>query len=240
MAPPRGRRKAGRSPETDAESGGRLLTVENIIEAALRIGATKGFEALTMRGLAEELGCSTMAAYYHVPNKQALIELVVDAVLAEVEIPGIDYGPWDDRLYELYIRTTDILSRHPGVEPLLYERALTEHGWRIMDGYFQILLDGGFSKRNAVIAFSIIYAQGLGRAAMERRLPGEMGTRPEADRDKWPALREIEDLWPQLLRYDHRAFAMQHILDGLRMMLAQQEDGGDARRRNRPQDPAAE
>jgi len=196
------------------------LVVDQIVDAALRLGAKIGFEALTMRALADELGVSPMATYYHVPNKQALIELVIDAVLAKVEIPPPDFGDWDDRLYELHVRTTEVLSRYPGLEALIYGRPPTAQGWRLMDAYFQILLDGGFSRRNAVIAFSIIHAYGLGRTAMERGLPGKI----EAERQyvEWPALCQIGDLWAQLHRPDYRAFAMESILDGLRVMLAKQ------------------
>jgi len=215
----RARRAAVRE---DEGSAGQLLAVEQIVGAALRVGVAKGFESLTMRALAEELGVSAMAAYYHVPNKRALIELVIDAVLAAVEVPPEDYGAWDDRLYELQMRTAQALAAYPGVEPLVYSRPPTAQGWRLMDAYFAILRSAGFSRRNALVAFSIIHAYGLGRSLLERRFPDDGESTETAGRGEWPALREIGDLWPQLHRPDYRAFAMESILDGLRVMLAEQ------------------
>lgn len=218
----RARRAAVRE---DEGSSGRQLAVEQIVEAALRVGQAKGFEFLTMRALAEELGVSTMAAYYHVPNKRALIELVVDAVLAEVEVPPEDYGSWDDRLYELQMRIGQALAAYPGVEPLVHSRPPTRQGWRLMDAYFAILRSGGFSRRNAVVAFSILHAYGLGRTALERWFHNAEESVKAPGWEEWPTLREIGELWPQLHRSDYRAFAMERILDGLRVMLAEQQAG---------------
>lgn len=207
----------------DEDSAGRLLAVEQIVEAALRVGVAKGFESLTMRALAEELGVSTMAAYYHVPNKRALIELVIDTVLAEIEVPPEDYGTWDERLYELQMRSAQALARYPGLDSLVYSRPPTAQGWRLLDAYFAILRSAGFSRRNAIIAFSIIHAHGLGRSVLERRFTGADEGAGTAGWREWPTLREMGDLWPQLHRPDYRAFALESILDGLRVMLAEQQ-----------------
>src|SRR5262245_26664286 len=46
-----------------------------------------GLDGLSMRRLGDELGVWPMAVYHHVPNKKALISLVADAAMAELEIP---------------------------------------------------------------------------------------------------------------------------------------------------------
>ncbi|WP_255649195.1 TetR/AcrR family transcriptional regulator [Frankia sp. ArI3] len=100
----------------------RALGVDDIVAAALRVGTHRGFEALTMRALAEELGVSAMAAYHHVASKDALVDLVIDAVLAGVEIPPPDLGDWDVRLCELRRRCAAALEAWPGVDVLVYGR----------------------------------------------------------------------------------------------------------------------
>jgi AcrR family transcriptional regulator len=51
-----------------------------IVAAALDIVRTEGLPALTIRRVAAELDASRMGLYRHVPNKQALIDLVMDAI----------------------------------------------------------------------------------------------------------------------------------------------------------------
>src|SRR5664280_309526 len=66
------------------------LARETIVVAAMKIIDTEGLDALSMRRLGAELGVNPMAAYYHVPNKAALYDLVLDAVMAGVDTSTID------------------------------------------------------------------------------------------------------------------------------------------------------
>jgi AcrR family transcriptional regulator len=217
---------------TDELSGARRsLAVDDIVAAALRVGTTKGFGALTMRALAQELGLSAMAAYHHVSNKEALVDLVIDYVLAPVEVPPDDFGTWAERLLELHKRSRAALQAWPGLDALTFDRAPTAHGWRLMDGYLRILLDAGFSPRNAVLAFGLIHAYGVGRATIERRLPGHESVVRAADRRRWPTLQKVASQWQDLHRPDSRDFADQVILDGLLALLDKQDhevDGPDS------------
>jgi AcrR family transcriptional regulator len=205
-------------------ANGQSLEVEDIVAAALRVGTGRGFDALTMRALAEELGVSAMATYHHVRSKTALFDLIIDTVLEPVEIPPPSFGDWSARLRELQRRSSEPLQAWPGLDVLIYSRPPTAHGWRLMDGYLRILLDGGFTPRNAVLAFGVIHSYGMGRTYVEHRLPDRSaGSGQAALRREWPALREVENLWPVLHRPDVRRFADDVILDGLRAMLAAQE-----------------
>ena len=56
-----------------------------------RVGlAERGLEALTIRALPERLGVMPNVLYSHVANKTALIDDLLDEVLAEVTAPGPD------------------------------------------------------------------------------------------------------------------------------------------------------
>ncbi len=208
----------------------RALGVDDIVAAALRVGTTRGFEALTMRALAEELGVSAMAAYHHVPNKDALVNLVVDAVLADVEIPPTDLGDWDVRLCTLRSRVSEALGAWPGVDALIFGRPPTAHGWRIMDGYLQILLDAGLTPKNALLGFNVLQDYGMARSIIQRRMraAGGAGGGVPSDRPaQWPALGRVEQTWSQIHRGDVAAFADALIVEGLRALLARQHAGTD-------------
>jgi AcrR family transcriptional regulator len=207
---------------------GRALGVEEIVAAALRVGMSKGFAALTMRALAEELGVSPMAAYHHVPNKDALVELVIDAVMAKVEVPPPEFGDWVERLRALQERSTQALKEWPGLDALIFDRGPTGQGWRLMDGYFQILLDAGFTRRNTVLAFSVLHAYSMGRTVLERQLLDQerrdKESRVVASQQEWSALGSTSSVWRQLHRPDFRGFAQDVLLDGLRAILASQTE----------------
>ena len=59
-----------------------------------RVSPTSGgFEALTMRGLAQRLGVQAMSLYNHIADKADLRDGIVDLVMASVEVP-VPGGDW--------------------------------------------------------------------------------------------------------------------------------------------------
>lgn len=63
------------------------LTRAQIVAEALRLLDTEGSEALSMRKLAAALGVGATSLYWHVANRDELIELVVNEVYGELEAP---------------------------------------------------------------------------------------------------------------------------------------------------------
>jgi AcrR family transcriptional regulator len=57
---------------------------EQIAKVALAIADSEGFEALSMRRIAQQLGAGTMTLYYYVRTKEDLLTLVEDALLGEI------------------------------------------------------------------------------------------------------------------------------------------------------------
>ncbi len=97
------------------------LTRADVVEAALRLTRRSGLSDLSMRKLAVELGCPSMNAYHYVPSKRALLDLVGDAVLRELEVPAGDL-PWDRRLTALFQQGRAVLLGYPGVAEHLLRR----------------------------------------------------------------------------------------------------------------------
>ncbi|HXY94916.1 MAG TPA: helix-turn-helix domain-containing protein, partial [Acidimicrobiia bacterium] len=95
-----------------------------IIDAALRVAKRVGFDKLTMRALADELGVTPMAAYYYVKSKDQLLELVADSVAAAQPTlpPGLS---WDEQLKLQAFDLFDRLTEYPGLGAFLLERPLT-------------------------------------------------------------------------------------------------------------------
>jgi AcrR family transcriptional regulator len=90
------------------------LSREQITAAALRIADTDGFEAVTMKRIASELGSGTMTLYYYVRTKADVVALMQDAILADILIPQDELpSHWRDAVAAIARRTRDILLAHP-------------------------------------------------------------------------------------------------------------------------------
>ena len=62
------------------------LKREQIVSTALALVDRAGLKGLSMRRLGTELGVDPMAVYYHIPNKQALLDAIVEAVMAGIDL----------------------------------------------------------------------------------------------------------------------------------------------------------
>ena len=69
------------------------LSKERVVNAAVALADEKGIESLTMRGLAEALGVEAMSLYYHVANKDVILDAMVDQAFSEIELSavGVDW-----------------------------------------------------------------------------------------------------------------------------------------------------
>src|SRR5919198_5201141 len=89
-------------------------TREQIAETAIAIADAEGFEAVSMRRIAAELGAGTMTLYYYVRTKDELIALMDDAIMGELIIPDGELPDgWRDGIAEIARRTHAIFVRHP-------------------------------------------------------------------------------------------------------------------------------
>lgn len=98
------------------------LNQDAVVEAALKVMQREGADALSMRRVADELGTGPATLYWHVGSKDGLIELVLDRVFAEIELPDPDPQRWQEQLKELVIDARRVFSRYPGVGALTLGR----------------------------------------------------------------------------------------------------------------------
>jgi AcrR family transcriptional regulator len=99
-----------------AEPGTRRprYTREQIAAAALAVADREGFEAVSMRRVALELGAGTMTLYHYVRTKADLLDLMDDAIMGEVLVPDGELSPnWREALTEIALRSRAAFSRHP-------------------------------------------------------------------------------------------------------------------------------
>ena len=64
------------------------LSRERVLAEAVVLADENGIGSLTMRRLADRLHVEPMSLYYHVANKDEILDGMVDAVFGEIELPA--------------------------------------------------------------------------------------------------------------------------------------------------------
>ena len=152
-------------PPIDHRERRHQLTRERVVDEALAVIAKDGAQALTMRGLAGRLGVVPGALYHHVRNKQQLQDLVLDGVLAEVDVALDPSLAWTEQLKLLAHRLRQVLEDHPGVAGILKTRdPLGPHSLTLAEAFLGPLQAAGFADREAGLAFFLLVDYTVGFA----------------------------------------------------------------------------
>src|SRR5471032_444719 len=88
------------------------LSRELIAAVALDIADKEGFEVVSMRRIAQEMGVGTMSLYHYVSAKDDLIAAMDDALMGEALLETLPKG-WERALMEIARRTHAVFIRHP-------------------------------------------------------------------------------------------------------------------------------
>lgn len=133
------------------------LSQEAILEAALRILETDGYDALSMRRVAADLGTGAASLYAHVANKDELMKLAIDRVFADVTFPAPDPENWVEQLREAMRGTRRILQAHPGLARAMLGRVpMGPSGIQVIEGFMGLLRAGDLPDRVAAWAGDVI------------------------------------------------------------------------------------
>ena len=144
------------------------LTRERVVAEALTVIADDGAQALTMRSLAARLGVVPGALYHHVRNKQQLQDLVLDGVLAEVDLDLDPALGWSEQLKVLGHRLRQVLEAHPGIAGILKTRdPLGPHSLALAEAFLSPLQTAGFGDREAGLAFFLLLDYTIGFAVSD-------------------------------------------------------------------------
>lgn len=144
-----------------------------IRDAALALIDADGLAAFSTRKLGNALGCEAMAIYWYYPSKDALLDAVVDALVAPLAAiarePAHDWVEVMRRIAHAY---RGIAHDHPHAFPLLATRRLaTETGFAFLDQVFELAHARGISARSTARYYRIISSYCSGFALNELAPP---------------------------------------------------------------------
>ena len=138
--------------EQEATAKARIpLSKDRVLRAAVDLADTSGIEAVTMRKLAAELGVEAMSLYYHVANKDQLLDGMVDVVISEIEDECGGFAVpkninWKTALRKRIMTARAVMLRHRWAPEVLETRAtMSARMVRYFDTVLGIMIEGGFS-----------------------------------------------------------------------------------------------
>ncbi|OBJ48161.1 TetR/AcrR family transcriptional regulator [Mycobacterium sp. 1423905.2] len=143
----------------------RAHLTKHLWQLAKRVGVSR----VTMRELAAEAGTAPSSVYYHVRDKRELLDLLIESVLAQIEIPHD--GDWAARLVTLYTNAWHVLVEVPGIAVLLQEHPHTAAATEMDRASRAILRDSGLPAAHFEAAHATLYVHLLGSVQLEHIRP---------------------------------------------------------------------
>jgi len=143
------------------------LSSERIVGSALELIDERGVDAVSMRAVASLLGCEAMSLYRHVPNKEALLQLVGQRVAAEIDVPDPEQGNWQEVIRDLMHALRGAALRHPAAFSLLHRAPVAALGAAPLEVGMAALQRGGLSEQRAASALCVLLAFAIGAISNE-------------------------------------------------------------------------
>lgn len=184
----------------------------DVIDAAVTVAMREGLDRFTMNQLATELGVAQMTAYYHVGSRHELVELVIQRLLEQVEIPPPDAGTWEQRLKALQSSVRENLSCIHGV-PSGVTITGSPASDRVVRAVFEILRDAGFDDDTAALAYGSLFTYMVGQLDLD------LATRRAAESSDDHRFAELVDRQDRPSPDDLFDFGFEALLSGLKALL---------------------
>ena len=161
---------------TDPETPRPPLTRDRILRAAVTLADEQGLGALTMRRLGAALDVEAMSLYKHVDDKDAILDGMVEIVIAAIDTPART-TPWKAAMRQRAVSARRVLTQHSWAIGLIESRGLAVTATTsYVDAIIGCLRAGGFSIPAAAHAFwlldSFVYGHVLQEAGVAAQATG--------------------------------------------------------------------
>lgn len=135
------------------------LTKSAVVGRALQIADSSGLDSLTIRKLAQELGVTPMALYWHFRSKDELLAGLAERVWGEIDVDIVPGVPWPQQLRGMLESLVRVLRAHPAAPQLLLEDESKQNAaaLRATENALEVLRGAGFDP---------VYASEIARGAL--------------------------------------------------------------------------
>ncbi|WP_394615687.1 TetR/AcrR family transcriptional regulator [Lentzea sp. JNUCC 0626] len=205
------------------------LSRDAIVRKAMEMLDADGLQKLSMRKLAAALGAAPMSLYWHVPTKDALIELCLDEVYGEFTLPDPETD-WEIAVRALMHELRQLALKHPWwIRGIGQFNTIGPNAVAYADAMFGPMLRAGLSTVVAAQSISTVgsYVNGyavaevnfVGRGGMDSP-PPDMGKIADLYRDKHPryvAMLDEPEVWTLDGQFE---FGLDCVIDGIKARVA--------------------
>jgi TetR/AcrR family transcriptional regulator, tetracycline repressor protein len=138
-------------PRPDGPDGERArLSKRAVTDRALKLADADGLDALTIRKLAQDLGVTPMALYWHFRSKEDLLEGMAEQIWDEIDVHVDASVPWWAQLQTGLESLIAVLRAHPAAPQLVLEHEKqNEAALRATEAALAILSSAGFDAQHA-------------------------------------------------------------------------------------------
>ncbi|GAA3347510.1 TetR/AcrR family transcriptional regulator [Amorphoplanes nipponensis] len=217
------------------------LTLARVVDTAIVLADDEGLDAVSMRRVAQELGVVPMTLYTYVPDKAALLDLMLDAVYLRMSRAEPAGESWRERLAAVAEDNRLLYEQHPWAAGISQSRpplgpglmAKYEHELRAFAG-------AGLDdvETDAALTYLLGFVQASARAEADARAEAARSAR--SDHEWWaengPLLAKVFDpqAYPTAVRVGAAAgaelggayhpgrayvFGLERVLDGLGVLI---------------------
>ncbi|HEY6761481.1 MAG TPA: TetR/AcrR family transcriptional regulator [Baekduia sp.] len=224
MSEPRPRSRRDRPAKT-------ALSRDAIVDAGLDILRREGFDALSMRRVAQALDTGPASLYVYVANRDALHALLFDAAIGTIAVEETDPQRWREQLHGLITRLTTMMSEEfPGIAIMGMATIPTgDNALRVTESIMSLLRAGGASDQSiaysadliAMYATAIAYEQSLYRTLFtepgheEREVARVLGHFANVPADRYPTMASVATLMTRGDGHERFLLGLDVIINGL-------------------------
>ncbi len=214
------------------------LSRDAIADAGLAVLERDGFDGLSMRKVAAELGVRAASLYWHVRDKQELLDLLADALLRDLDLTSAS-GDWREQIANAarcYRRA--LLRQRDAIRVLAGRFVIGPNYAKALEWTLSTLRAAGFGKGDAAHALYLVmvaYTQGfVSQESAPMTAAEASGASPQETMaaiaaeiralpaETYPCVTDSADILTKLNLDDRFEFGLTRILDGLALRLADQ------------------
>lgn len=220
------------------------LSDKTILDAAQNLLSSGGARAVTVRGIAAQVGVAPNAVYTYFPGKAAVLRALVERLLSEVNLDGLtdQTRPWRQRLQSLAVEFRAHLLSHPGAVNLLLGGPMDgPHALALGERLLEVFADAGLEPDDAARASHLFVTYVLGSIALEAAELEHSGPPPPEDTrvatrlvafttaasDRYPRTAATATTMARYITTEQFTWGLTRVLDGLTLQgSAAHPDGG--------------
>lgn len=212
---------------------GAPLEFSTVLEQAQQLIAEAGFDALTMRRLAERCGVTAMSLYRHIRTKEELLAVLADRLLADLDVPPDTGLSWDDDVASVFRALRRMWLAHPEFGQIAATQPIdgkVAHQW--LERVLGSLERSGLQGREIVDAYDALasYTAGAIQQHAGRKVsavdPAERISRiRELPDDDFPHVRKFAELLVERQADEDFEAGLAIVLNGISQLAKHRDDG---------------